>query len=143
MEPTSTLIQSWADPQNTTRARYVAQMYDVYFTIPQFDFTHDVGLSVNIPQFSLIIRNRTVNTELESVITLPAFLTSTDALTFQLMRNANKVITIRANGSFIDNRLQYSIEQIIDHITVTVEPMNISGPVYIRTDLAPISESIV
>lgn len=140
--PSIQLIQPWVDPANSIRGVSVDQMYDVHFTISSFMFSHDIGANITIPNFRLYVRNKTLNAELVVNVSLPIYLQTVSQLGFTVGKNATVAIDIVPNSEFIVEKSKVDVSKIFSEIGITVDPINYFGPVYIRTDLKALAESL-
>lgn len=141
MPPTTTLITPWIDPANTFRAITSDQVFDVFISSPTLSFQHNVGEDISIIPFKIYLRNKSLSSDLSVTVQIPEFLT-VNVNTFQVPRNSISQTDIVAKADFIIDRSRVLITPISSEIKITARPINFSGPVFVRTDLKALSESI-
>lgn len=142
LNPMVQLILPWKDPEKTFRATNVVQMYDTYCLLNNFKFEHDLGLSIKIPKFKVYIRNKTTNVQLNVKISIPDYLKSNNIMEVFIPANSVRFFGVEGHENFINEYAKNSITTIPANISVRVTPVNYSGPIYVRTDLKALSESI-
>lgn len=144
LAPTVTLVRGNPDPIGTFRASSVDEMFTVGTSLPAADVLYEVGLPFDpkksFVQAVLVIRNNTVNTSLSVNIKLPEYLMTDSSTTFVIGPDLKVGTTIKADLAAVQ-RLAVSLTDLFrtDTISITVSPQEVSGPVFVRRELPPLT----
>jgi hypothetical protein len=142
--PTVVLLRSNPDPQGTFRATSVDEMFTVGTSLPTADVLYEVGLPFNpsksFVQGILVIRNNTTNTDLLVDVGLPEYLSSDSSKTFVIGADLKVGLVVKADLEAA-KRLAVPLTQLFraDKISITVRPQNVTGPVFVRRELPPLT----
>lgn len=122
------------DPLNTFRAYHVDQMWRTNPAIPnQINLTYDIGIPAanNIGIFSF--QNLTLNADLRVTFSIPPFLILPNGNRFIALKSSITQFTIGINEEYL--KTQNPKTETIN-LTISVEPFNFVGPVYVQTDMS-------
>jgi hypothetical protein len=137
MNPTVELTTPFVDPAFTYRASDTSQMFN-FTTSEPLAVTYEIGIA---PTWSVRggIRNNTLNTTLECDIAVSPFITligpshflldAEDILFFNFVLNEDNA---RLNGHSRNRVFQ-------NNLVVSVLPVEVHGPVYVKTNLDPLT----
>jgi hypothetical protein len=142
MDPVVKLIKPWVDPQNSFRASSVEQMFDYHISTPTLIFDYFVGVEPVVKTFVMYIRNKTLNTDLNVSVELPDYFSCDTSLKVTVVKNTISLFVLRLNEPWIKEYTKTSSLPIRKDIIVTASPVDVVGPVYVRTDLKMLSESV-
>lgn len=142
--PSVVLLRGNPDPQGTFRATSVDEMFTVGTSLPTADVLYEVGLPFNpsksFVQGILVIRNNTTNTDLLVDVDLPEYLSSDSSKTFVIGADLKVGLVVKADLEAA-KRLAVPLTQLFraDKISITVRPQNVTGPVFVRRELPPLT----
>lgn len=142
LNPEIRFVSATVDPTNTFRATEVRQMYST--GISRSDVVYDVGTPLRSPMSfvdgMLVVRNNTTNTLLQVSIQLPSYITTSSSLQFTLQQDMKFVVRLSAN-LLEAQKAAVPLMNLFrsDAIGVTVLPINVTTPVYVRKSLPPLT----
>lgn len=137
-QPSIEFISPWSDPVQSVRASKVEEMYDFEFIPNNVNFIYDVGVMSQIEDRKIYIRNKSLSHDLSITIILPSYLKTEDFTTFIIPKEEIRVLTINLDEIYVKEYTKVAVKPISKSIAFQVVPLNVAGPVYIRTGLSPL-----
>jgi len=142
--PTVVLVRGNPDPAGTFRATSVDEMFTVGTSLPAADVLYEVGLpfdpAKSFVEAVLVIRNNTTNTNLLVEVDLPIYLMTDSSTTFIV--GADLKVGLRVKADLMEAKRQaVALTDLFraDKISITVRPQNVTGPVFVRRELPPLT----
>lgn len=138
LNPTTVLTSPFVDPPFSTRASTVRDMYSVILNAPTVDFTYDIGKPVIFSAVTCSFRNNTMNTVLEVDISSPSFITVSVNSPVLVDKGSTIQFYFSLNQSGCESLISTALKNFQESISISVNPLNVTGPVFVRTTNSPL-----
>jgi hypothetical protein len=132
------LVKPFVDPQNTFRARNVAELYSFSPNAASYQWIYEVGRPPSIKPLQYKFRNNTVNAVLRFQFYLPEWAETESPTLIDMDPQSEIEVTIRFKESDAKNKSTMNSRTFSQKLEWFVSPLNVRGPIYVLRNLPPL-----
>jgi len=133
--PTLYELTASADPSNTKRAESVDEMFSIISESSSRKYIYEVGINELRSPFRYKIRNNSMSNSIKITFTeIPKFVTFDSDITLTPLEEKNLSAVFKQSDA--DEKSIQVEKTFIENLTWKVEPLDVVGPVWVRTNLS-------
>lgn len=132
--PNVVLTQPYLDPPGTTRIYKTEDAYQVFpDNLGAYIYTYAIGTPAAPTRASFVVKNLCTQNTLGVTLNLPQFLDTSIGTTFLLPPLETQSIDLTVDETSSINLIEQRKQTYSEPIIVSVEVLNVNGPVYVQT----------